>query len=84
MSVSISSSNNQRFIPFLLLDAAPEVFVPKVLTIPSQVVTGVPGTSQDKQHRLLAEESSLLDTAYHVQDWSDTDNDTAKHSLQEF
>jgi hypothetical protein len=77
------SSDNQRVIPFLVVDAAPEVFVSSVLAIPVQVVTGVPGTSQDKQQRLLAEDS-LPDTAYHVQDWSGTDNDAARHSLHEF
>jgi hypothetical protein len=46
------SSDNSRFISFHV-DVALDVFVSSVLAIPSQVVTGVPGTSHDKQHRLL-------------------------------
>jgi hypothetical protein len=51
MMNTLISNDGIRYKKFL--DSAADVFVSSAFDIPSQVVTGVPGTSHDRQHLLL-------------------------------
>ena len=59
-------SSNEEIQSRKFLAVAADVFVSSAFAMPSQVVTGVPGTSQERQHRLW--DVALPETAYHVQD----------------